>query len=183
MTSKIRIHTRPKFRQTTSKLDKMGSKNGTWLMFMKGTMGPLRKSPQSFQGGRGVGGVGNISLHCIPWRTSHPIFLTGGCGFSVWLLIYNIFLAPSVKIANPMRGDTRRHDEAPLFIKNLPDFHALYREVVKPNDPERHPDTSCCTSLLGDSPVAWILTIAQRYVVDLLWSLPYISHRLLDRVV
>ena len=70
-------------------------------------------------------------------------------------------LHPLGEIANPILGDTRRHEESPLFIKNFLECHNLHNEVVKGADL----DTSNCMALLGDSPAAWILSIAQRFVV------------------
>ena len=71
-------------------------------------------------------------------------------------------LHPLGEIANPILGDTRRHEESPLFIKNLPGCHNLHNEVVKGADL----DTSNCMALLGGgSPAAWILSISQRFVV------------------
>ena len=66
------------------------------------------------------------------------------------------------KNANPQLGDIRRHVEAPLFIKNLLECQKLHFEVVKGEDQ----DPTNQKALLGDSPASWILSIAQRFVVD-----------------
>ena len=36
------------------KLEKIGPENGTWLRYMKGALGPLRKLAQNLHGGKGV---------------------------------------------------------------------------------------------------------------------------------
>ena len=62
--------------------------------------------------------------------------------------------------------DVRKHDESPLFLKHLLQTQEIYNEVVHCGEIRDISDGHANMPALGPSPVKWMLTIAQRYVVD-----------------
>ena len=66
-------------------------------------------------------------------------------------------------------GDVRKHEETPQFIKNLLQCKSMHQEIVLSNEPERGADLTDARSghvpLLGETPMTWIVTVAQRYIV------------------
>ena len=67
--------------------------------------------------------------------------------------------------------DTRRHEETPLFVKNLLQCKAMRCEIALGSEPDRGSEPTDLygqrVPLLGESPERWIITVAQRYIVDL----------------
>ena len=66
--------------------------------------------------------------------------------------------------------DVRRHEETPLFLKGLLECKAMHREVVLSSEPDKRTGAAdfCAGHVpqLGETPMPWILSIAQRYIID-----------------
>ena len=57
------------------------------------------------------------------------------------------------------------HDEAPMFIRSLRARQDIYIEVTREGESMHDDDGVAQVGALGPTPVKWIVSIAQRYVV------------------
>ena len=171
----------------TSKLENMAPKNATWLKHLEAAMGHLARLAQNIQGEKGV---------CFCWFVITNCFCVGARYYSVanfiiffFLLCNNMetirwavwlgsrtrdWIIPKTSVpvcsTDPFIDDVRKHEEVPLFAKNLLERQTIYREVALCSEEDK---SAQYLDMWGDSkfplgvyPKKWRLCVAQRYVID-----------------